>query len=163
VSVAAFWFRFSADAFFPMQLFDYVLRAELHEPSPTRVFMRRLTAEEIKQIELPSAQPLGKRLKEAMQIRARAKAQGRELNFDEALQLEKMGATAYFKALTQAYGRALSLGVVRITGLQDESGNPLHISPAEFLVRAPGLVLSELFDALMRTSDPQGYKRKAAC
>ena len=66
----------------------------------------------------------------------------------------------YMLQITAAYARALRYGLVEIRDLQDEHGEPMPLPVPDFIRGAPGSIIQELGQELMRISRLSETERK---
>lgn len=145
----------------PARTFDYVLQADREAQSPSVFVLRRLTWEELGEFQMASPVSMESAMPIARTVQA-AQAAGRELTAQEVDQMNALvpNTAEFLKKITAAYVVALRFGLTEIRALQDEDGQPIELSVPTFLRAAPGEVIQELAQELMRLSRLPESERK---
>lgn len=145
----------------PSKVFDYTLLADRESQSPTVFVLRRLTWEEIGEYQIASPLSLSDAMR-AARIVAAAEEENRKLTDEEAAQIDAAfpDTPEHIVRITAAYAKILPYGILEIRNLQDESGAPITLEPKVFVKAAPGAVIRELGQELMRISRLPEAERK---
>lgn len=128
----------------PDKSVDYVLIADRESEAPTRFLLRQLTRAQMLDI-LDKAPMDAQTAKEVNAINQRAKDEGRGLTDDEqARYADLLTGCDYARRQNEQHTLAVTLGLVGITGMLDDDGQPMEMGLSAFIEWAPSPVIYEL-------------------
>lgn len=138
----------------PARRFDYVLRDDRDSDAPTVFTLRRLTWEELAEVQACAAALADADAVKLAALTEPARRDGRDLTPEE---VERVVAEVpdWHKALAPAlrlHARACHYGLVAIAHLRDETGAPLELDPVKFIRAAAAHHITELGEEILRIS-----------